>query len=140
MATDSKVEALREVGLFVDCSKRELQAIARLCTKVQVDAGFELTTQGGLGLECFVIAEGNASVTINEQSVATVGPGDCVGEMSLIDGGRRTATVTALTPMTLYVLSSAEFGSLLDTSPPIVRKTMYSLARRLRAAEAHRPH
>ena len=140
MATDGKVQALATVGLFAGCTKREWQAVARICTQLRVDEGFVLTTQGGAGRECFVIATGDATVVIDGRTVATVGPGDCVGEMALLDGGPRTATVTTLTPMTLWVLSAGEFGSLLEASPAIDRKIMVALARRLRAAEADRPH
>jgi CRP/FNR family transcriptional regulator, cyclic AMP receptor protein len=140
MAVDRKVEALRTVGLFADCSTRELQGIARICTREQVDEGAVLTKQGDPGRECFVIADGSAAVLIESREVATVGPGDCVGELSLLDGGRRTATVIARTPMTLYVLTAAEFRSLLDASPSILRKIMMSLAARLRNAEGDRPH
>ena len=139
MATDRKIEALQSVGLFAGCSKKELSSVARLCTTLDVDKGFVLTTQGTRGNECFVIGAGNAEVAIDGKAVATVGPGDCIGEMSLLDGGPRTATVTALGPMTLYLLSSAEFRSLLQTNA-VARKIMISLAQRLRDAETDRPH
>ena len=140
MAVDGKVEALRTVGLFEGCTKRELQQIARLCTEFHFDEGFVLTTQGTPGQECFVIATGEAKVVIDGQQVAKVGAGDCVGEMSLLDGAPRSATVTALTPVTVYALSTAEFRTLLGTSPTIDRKIMVSLAHRLREVEAHRAH
>jgi CRP/FNR family cyclic AMP-dependent transcriptional regulator len=140
MAADQKLEALHTVGLFNGCNKKELKAVAALCTPVRVDEGFVLTTQGGLGRECFVIADGIASVTINGAVVAEVGPGDCVGEMSLLDGGRRSATVTASSAMTLYVLSAGEFQALLEHNPVIDRKIMIGLARRLRDVETHLVH
>jgi CRP-like cAMP-binding protein len=140
MAADRKVDALRSVGLFADCSTRELQVIARICTRDQVDKGTVLTKQGDAGRECFVIADGSAAVEIDGRNLATIGPGDCVGEMAVLDGGPRTATVTAQSPMTFYVLTAAEFRTLLDASPSILRKVMMSLARRLRNAEADRPH
>jgi CRP/FNR family transcriptional regulator, cyclic AMP receptor protein len=140
MAVDHKIEVLETVGLFAGCTKKELQTIGRLCTPMSVDDGFVLTTQGGPGGECFVIGAGEATVTIDGRAVAEVGPGEPVGEMSLLDGGRRTATVTATTPMSVYVLSRAEFTSLLAQNPTIDRKIMTILARRLRAAETDRPH
>jgi len=139
MVVDEKMEALRAIGLFAGCSKHELSSVARLCEEAHLKEGFVLTTQGGPGRECFVIADGDAKVTIDGQIVAKVGPGDCVGEMALLDGGPRTATVTALTPMTVYVLSSVEFRSLLETNP-VARKIMTSLARRLREAETANAH
>jgi CRP-like cAMP-binding protein len=139
MAADGKVEALHAVGLFAGCTKKELRSVARLCMRLDVDQGFVLTNQGAPGRECFVIAAGDGEVMIDGRAVAKVGSGDCVGEMSLLDGGPRTATVTAQTPMTFYALSSAEFQSLLDTNA-VARKIMTALARRLRDAEAERAH
>jgi CRP-like cAMP-binding protein len=137
VAADGKVEALRKVGLFAGCTTKELRSVAGLCMKFNVDEGFVLTTQGTPGRECFVIGAGDAEVMIDGQVVAKVGPGDCVGEMSLLDHGLRTATVTALTPMTVYSLSAAEFRSLLETNA-VTTKIMTTLARRLRDAEGGR--
>jgi CRP/FNR family transcriptional regulator, cyclic AMP receptor protein len=137
---DSKVKALSTVGLFSGCSKKELRSVAPLCTPISVEEGSVLTTQGTPGRECFVIADGKASVTIGGKKVGEVGPGECVGEMALLDGGPRTATVTAESPMNVYVLSVSEFKSLLRVSPTILRKIATSLAQRLRAREANYPH
>jgi CRP-like cAMP-binding protein len=138
MAADGKVAALSSVKLFSECSKRELRTIAGLCTDAKVDEGFVLTTQGSLGVECFVVADGEAAVQIDGHTVAIVGAGDCVGELALLDGGRRTATVVSRTPMKLYVMTSPEFRALLETSTDISRKILVSLADRLRQAEAGR--
>lgn len=137
---DDRIKTLSTVGLFSGCSKKELQSVARLCTPLSVEDGFVLTTEGTPGRECFVIVDGKARVTIGGTKVGEVGPGECVGEMALLDGGPRTATVTAESPMNTYVLSVSEFWSLLDVSPIILRKIATGLARRLRALEAHYPH
>jgi len=139
MKSDSKMDVLRSTRLFSGCTKRELDSIDRLCTLVFAEKGFVLTTQGAPGRECFVIADGEASVTVNGRPVAKVGPGECVGEMSLLDGGRRTATVTALTEMNVLALGGLEFRSLLAASPQTTRNMMVGLARRLRDAEAEQP-
>jgi CRP/FNR family transcriptional regulator, cyclic AMP receptor protein len=70
MAADRKVDALRSVELFADCSTRELRGIARICTRDQVDKGKVLTKQGDPGRECFVIADGSAAVEIDGRNVA----------------------------------------------------------------------
>ena len=114
--------------------------MAGLCTPLSLEEGFVLTTEGSPGLECFVIADGKASVTIGGTKVGEVGAGECVGEMALLDGGPRSATVTAESPMNVYVLSVSEFRSLLGVSPAILGKIAISLAQRLRALEAHYPH
>ena len=137
---DPKVKALSTVGLFSGCSKKELQSVAGLCTPLSLEEGFVLTTEGTAGLECFVIADGTARVTIGGRKVGEVGPGECVGEMALLDGGPRSATVTAESPMNVYALSVSEFRSLLAASPAILGKIATSLAQRLRAREAHYPH
>ena len=137
---DDRIKALSTVGLFSGCSKKELQSVARLCTPLSMEEGFVLTTEGTPGRECFVIADGKARVTIGGKKVGEVGGGECVGEMALLDGGPRTATVTAESPMNTYALSVSEFWSLLDVNPTILRKIATSLAQRLRALEAHYPH
>jgi len=139
MAVDEKIKALREVDLFSGCSDKELRSIARLCSPVDVKEGFVLTTQGAVGKECFVVSGGDAKVVINGEVVAKVGRGDCVGEMALLDGGVRSATVTALTPMTVYAMSGSEFRRLIESNP-VSRKIMTALARRLRIAETDRAH
>ena len=138
--SDPKIKALSAVGLFSGCSQKELQSVAGLCTQLSLEKGFVLTTEGTPGRECFVIADGTARVTIGGRKVGEVGPGECVGEMALLDGGLRTATVTAESPMNVYALSVSEFKSLLGVSPTIVRKIATSLAQRLRAREPHYPH
>jgi CRP/FNR family cyclic AMP-dependent transcriptional regulator len=135
IAADEKITGLESIALFAGCSKRELRAVAHLCTETHVPAGFDLTKQGAHGSQCFVVAAGEASVSIDGRIVANVGPGACVGEMSLLDGGPRTATVTALTPMAVYVLDPGEFRSLLDTAPVVTRRIMTGLSRRLRRVE-----
>jgi CRP-like cAMP-binding protein len=138
--TDDKIRALSAVGLFADCTKRELRQVARLCLPLTVNEGFVLTTQDSPGRECFVIADGKAQVVIDGEPIGVVGPGECVGEMALLDRGPRTATVSAQTAMQMYVLSTGEFQALLEVSPVIGRKIAATLARRLRAYETDRPH
>ena len=137
---DPKIKALSTVGLFSGCSKKELQSVARLCTPLSMKEGSVLTTEGTPGRECFVITDGKARVTIGGRRVGEVGPGECVGEMALLDGGPRSATVTVESPMNVYVLSVPEFRSLLRVSPTILQKIATSLAQRLRAREADYPH
>jgi CRP-like cAMP-binding protein len=132
---DPVIEALARIGLFSACTKQELSTVARSCTAVEVDDGFVLTHQGLPGQECFVIANGNAQVVIDGHRVATVGPGDWVGETALLDNGPRTATVVATTPMRLWVMNRREFNSVLEASATITRKLLVTLAARLRNAD-----
>jgi CRP/FNR family transcriptional regulator, cyclic AMP receptor protein len=135
---DAKVELLSNVPLFSACSKRDLRRIAALVDEIDVPEGRVLTRQGEPGWECFVIAEGEAKVTVRGSGTASLGPGDVVGEMSLLDQGPRSATVTANSDMHLLVLTSRSFSSLINQVPLVARRIMVALAGRLREVEASR--
>ena len=92
---DAKVELLSNVPLFSACSNRDLRRIAALVDEIDVREGHVLIRQGEPGRECFVIAEGKAKATVRGSGSAALGPGDVVGEMSVLDQGPRSATVTA---------------------------------------------
>ena len=91
--------------------------------------------EGELGREAFVLLSGGAEVRRDGEVVAELGPGDWVGELALLDGGPRTATVTTTAPSDLLVLTRGAFNGVLDEVPTIAHKLLVTLARRLRAAE-----
>jgi CRP-like cAMP-binding protein len=130
-----KAVILKQLPLFAGLSPRELLSVARLLREVEVPAGERLATIGEHGRELFVIVEGRAFVTTRGGRSVHLGPGDFFGEMSLIDGEPRSATVEAITPMRILTLGYREFWQLLDESLPIVRKIVRTLSRRLRLAE-----
>lgn len=133
MATRTKhLEHLAEISLFSALSKRDLQRIAKASNEITREAGTQLADQGDAGREAFVIIEGTASVKRNGRKVATLGPGDAIGELSLLDHGPRTATVTADTPITVLVLSTREFSGVLDEVPGLAHKLLNQLAARVR--------
>ena len=133
MATRSNhLEHLAQVPLFSALSKKDLQKVARATSEVSRDAGTMLVDQGDLGREAFVIVEGTATVRRNGRKVGTLGPGDSVGELSLLDHGPRTATVTANTPITVLALSAREFSGLLEDVPGLAHKLLAQLAGRVR--------
>lgn len=136
---DAKLELLGRVPLFSACSKRELARIASLTDQIDVPEGRVLTRQGDPGRECFVIADGRAKATIRGRRSVTMGPGSFFGEMSLLDQGPRSATVTAETDMRLLVLGSRDFSALLVDVPMVARRIMKGLAERLREVERPRP-
>src|SRR5581483_2745169 len=113
------IERLREVELFSDCTEKELEQIDALMTAIDIPAWRVLMREGELGLECFVVESGEAIITRNGTELGRRGPGTILGEMALVDHGPRTATVTAATPMTAYVLSQGEFSSLLADAPDV---------------------
>jgi len=136
---DSKVQLLANVPLFSTCNKRELSRIASLVEEVEAPEGKVIVRQGDPGRECFVIADGRAKATIRGKRSAVLGPGSFFGEMSLLDHGPRSATVTAETDMRLLVLGSREFSSLVNEVPVVAVRMMRGLAERLRRSERQQP-
>ena len=130
-----KVDVLSQVSLFEACSPRELQKIAGLVDEIQMPAGRVLASEGRPGRECFVIAEGEAVVTLDGEELARLGPGEFFGEMALIDQGPRSATVTAETPMRLFVLDPRSFSTLLAEHRTVARKILQGVVERLRTME-----
>jgi CRP/FNR family cyclic AMP-dependent transcriptional regulator len=129
---DAYLDHLASVPLFASCSRKELQTIARASDELSIPAGKSLVEQGDVGRECFVILEGSATVKRNGRKVATLGPGAYFGELSLLDKGPRTATVTADTPMTVLVLGPREFSAVLEQVPGMTHKLLAALASRVR--------
>jgi len=130
------MDLLRGVWLFEQCSLRELDLIQRATTEVEVPTGKPLTRQGELGREFVVIVEGNAVVTRDGTEIASLGPGSFFGEMSLLDGKPRTATVTTTERTRILVLTTADFNSVVSSIPSVDRKMLIVLAGRLRDIEA----
>ncbi len=126
-------QMLAAVPLFSRLDRKEMQAVRGLFSQVDVKQGDILAKEGAHGTEFFVILSGTASVTRGGVHLADVGVGDFQGEISLIDGGSRTATVTATSAMTIMVASKREFDSLLDSNPIVARQMLPALAHRLRA-------
>jgi CRP-like cAMP-binding protein len=92
MAKSGVDDLLRGVPLFSHCSNKELIELSSLTTTLRMPAGKVVVRQGEPGKEFIVIVEGKATVSIDDQAVATLGPGDFFGEIALLDGGPRTAT------------------------------------------------
>ena len=132
---NAKVELLRGVSLFSACSNRELTRIASLADEIEVPEGRVLIRQGEPGREFFVIIEGKAKVLRRGRRAKTLGPGAGIGELSLLDQGPRSATVTATSDMYLLVLDSRSFSSLIAEVPSVTGKIFRVMAERLRDAE-----
>jgi CRP/FNR family cyclic AMP-dependent transcriptional regulator len=128
---DMKVARLKALPLFEDLSRRQLIEVARLTDDLDVPAGTVLCNEGSRGDEFFVIIDGEAAVTRDGEHLATLRGGDFFGEIAVIEPVRRTATVTAVTPLRFFLVSERAFQSLLDTNPEIERKVLRTLARRL---------
>jgi CRP-like cAMP-binding protein len=113
-------------------SKKELGKVAKATDEVHVKAGREIVHEGNAGHECYVVLKGKADVERGGKQIATFGPGDHFGELALLDGGPRTASVVAQTDMDLLVLGQREFLALLEEIPGLSRKIMGNLAGQVR--------
>jgi CRP/FNR family transcriptional regulator, cyclic AMP receptor protein len=126
------LDELRGIPLFAGCTRKELERLAGAGDEIDVSAGTVLADQGQTGREAFVVLRGSVSVRRNGRKVATLGPGAIVGELSLLDHGPRTATVTCDTDARLFVISQRHFLAVLDDVPTIGHKLMAALASRIR--------
>ncbi|HEX2126849.1 MAG TPA: cyclic nucleotide-binding domain-containing protein, partial [Thermoleophilaceae bacterium] len=106
---DRKVQALKGAPLFEGLSRKELARLARVSEDVEVEPGTVLCKEGEIGHEFFVIVDGKVKITRKGRRVSVRGGGDFVGEIALIEDVPRTATVTAETPVRLFVLTRKDF-------------------------------
>ena len=128
-------DLLAQVRLFRSCRAEELGRLAAATTELDVPPGEVLCREGQAGHQFFVVVEGQARVTMREREMATLGPGGFFGEMSLLDGGPRIATVTAATPMKLLVLDRREFRHLLGRRLTVVTEVVSVVGERMRSIQ-----
>ncbi len=135
MAADPEVvEALRRTDLFADVGRRALNSLASEAKVVHHEAGREIMAEGGGALAFHLIRDGQASVRIGDKERPALGPGDYFGDISLIDGKPRSATIRAETPLTTVALSSMSLNIILEKEPEVVRQLLNVMCARLRAA------
>jgi CRP/FNR family transcriptional regulator, cyclic AMP receptor protein len=126
-------DELRELDLFSEASRSQLAVIGRQLTRLKVEAGRVLVREGAIGNEFMIMVDGMAEVTQGGRSIATIGRGDLVGEMALLQGhghGRRNATVTTVTDAEIYVGSPAEFRRIIEAAPSVAEKVKQTVASR----------
>ena len=128
---DAKVELLKRVPLFSDCSKAELRALAQTADELDVREGTVLTREGRPAREFFVLIDGTARVTKGGKNVADLGSGDWFGEIALLTGGPRTASVTATSPVDVLVITDRRFRTVVETMPSIALKVLSCVGERL---------
>ena len=126
------LEHLRNVSLFQGCSTKELDRIAKASEEVKMAAGSLIVDQGQTGREAFVVLSGTVTVRRNGKKVGSFGAGTVVGELSLLDHGPRTATVTCDTDCELLLLDQRNFIGVLDSVPTLAHKLLATLAGRIR--------
>ncbi len=116
-ALQGTVDDLRQIALFAQMTEAELARVAALGEPVDAEPGAILIDQGDVGVECFLVLEGEAGIFSGGQHVATISSGAVVGEMALIGHKPRNATVTAQTPMRLLAFNISSFKKLLEEMP-----------------------
>ena len=129
---DDYIKYLAQVPTLSALSQKDLKKIASLTFDTQVEAGKVIVREGTPGEEFYLIAEGTVSVTLRDKELAKLTAGDFFGEMALVDQGPRAATITAETPVSLLVLGSREFATLIDSVPAVGKKILKGVAARLR--------
>lgn len=133
-------EWLRSVDLFRELSESELEDVARRAKDVHFEAGRQIVTEGEAGVGFHIIIDGEATVTGGGRDIGTLKAGDYFGEISLVDRGPRSATVTATTDVRTLSIISWDFLPLIERNPSLATKLLVRLCRRLRAAENSLTH
>jgi CRP-like cAMP-binding protein len=125
----SVAEDLKRVPLFSELSQRHLNQLAKDFRDLRVPAGALLARQGEMsGVAFFVIAEGEAAVSVDGRRVGTLGPGDHFGELAMISERERTATVEALTPMRCHTIQFWHFRAFAKKNPDVTWKLLQHVA------------
>jgi CRP/FNR family transcriptional regulator, cyclic AMP receptor protein len=130
---NTKIALLKQVPLFAGLSRDELRTVALLADELEVPAGTALTFQGETGREFFVLTEGVATVEEDGAVVATLTSGDFIGEIALLTRRKRTATVKAVVPSRVLVLTDRAFRQLAATMPSFAARTWAATAERMPA-------
>jgi len=126
---------LGSVPLFEGMSKRELDSVYGAGKQVEFDPGHDIVEEGATGIGFHLILEGDVDVLVRGRKRATLGRGDYFGEMSLLDGGPRSATCRTRTDVTTLSLTPWAFLSLVERTPSIAKKLLVELSKRLRSLE-----
>ncbi len=136
---DPRHKMLKAVPLFSGCDDKQLAFIATQVDDVDFATGRDLCREGGSGGEFFVILSGTAEVRRQGRQLGELRPGDFFGEIALLDGGPRTATVTAVSAMRCLVLSRAQFHNVIRQNAIIAVSVLETLGERLRTLLVDQP-
>ncbi|MFI5225449.1 MAG: cyclic nucleotide-binding domain-containing protein [Candidatus Limnocylindrales bacterium] len=132
VSTDRRVQLLQGVSLFADLGEPALTSIAEVAIEVDFPAGRAIVRQDEVGTGFYLIAGGRARVVRDGETVAELGPGQFFGELSLLDGRPRIATVSAIEPTTCLAIASWDFETLLQAQPGVAIAILRGVAQRLR--------
>jgi CRP-like cAMP-binding protein len=128
---NAKIELLKRVPLFERCSQRELGQIAMLADELDLPSARDLTREGASGFEFIILVEGEADVVRGVRVVNELGPGDYVGEIALVSGKPRTATVRTRGPARVLVITASGFRTLMHDVPSIKDKVLAAVTARV---------
>ena len=131
LSKNAKVEFLKRVPLFAECTKAELIEVAISADEREAPEGETLTEEGGRGREFFIVVDGAVAVRRAGRKLADLGPGDWFGEIAILTFKPRTATVTATSAVRLLVIRDRAFRQVVETTPRIGLKVLRSVAERL---------
>jgi CRP/FNR family cyclic AMP-dependent transcriptional regulator len=126
---------LASVPIFEELSKKQLKQVAAVSELVEYMQEHSIVREGDIGDSFFVVLRGQGDVTTGGKNVSKVMPGDHFGEISLLDGGPRTATVTSDTPMTMLMLSRKAFMKCVSADPEMALALMKTMARMIRRVD-----
>ncbi len=132
------VDAILQVRIFAELSRREAEQVARLFKERRFAAGETVAREGSGGAAFYLIESGEAIVSRGGDERAKLGPGDCFGEIALIDEGARSATITAVTELRCHGLTYWDFRPLVQGSAEICWKLLQSVVKMLRDEQAAR--
>ena len=124
---------VQSIPLFAGLSKDDQKVVAQYADEVDVDSGTVLAQEGRLAYEFFAIKEGSADVTLGGQHTATLGPGDFFGEIGLLAGDRRVASVVATSPMSLVVLTGSQLRAIDSRMPGVAERIRSAMEQRIAA-------
>ncbi len=124
-------ERLKQVPLFADLDRKELESIANTMRERTFSAGQTVTQEGAGGAGFFVVDEGEAEVSVHGEPRGSIKAGDYFGEIALLTGSDRTATITAKTDMRCYGMTPWDFRPLVESNAAIAWKLLQAMAQKL---------
>jgi CRP/FNR family transcriptional regulator, cyclic AMP receptor protein len=132
----STLAALEQVPLLAELTKRDRQRLAQSLNERTFPPGKQVVVEGRGGVGFFIIVDGKAIVSVGDRVVRALGPGDYFGEMALLDGNQRSATVTADSELQCLGMTSWNFKSFVQENPSVAWSLLQALTGRLRAETA----
>jgi CRP/FNR family cyclic AMP-dependent transcriptional regulator len=139
-ANTETLNLLKTVPVFSACSPKELRSIAEIVKEVQFPPGKVICKEGETGIGMHVVVSGETKVSIGGRTRRRLGPGAYFGEIALLDGGPRTATVTAETPVKTLSIPAWSFKAMIKTQPNLALKMLEEACRRLRGNDTSLTH